>query len=104
MRTERGAALSIAVITAILCAIGAYVVLMMATAQARHGKFFRQRNEARYVAEAGTVLAMQKLWNNPAYCGGPETVATPGGTTGVTVSVTNCGATNAHTISVGVSY
>lgn len=92
MHGERGAALVIAGITAILCAVGVYIVLLMATAQARHGKFFRQRNTARYAAEAAMVQAMQKLWANPAYCGGTETVAVPGGSEAVAVTVTNCGA------------
>lgn len=105
MRNERGAALMIAGVTAVLCAVGAYVVLLMATAQARHGKFFRQRTTARYAAEAALVQAMQKLWVSPAYCGGTENVNVPGGTEPVVVTVTNCGAAvPGKTISAKATY
>ena len=68
---ERGFALAATVITALLCAVAAYVVLLIATSQARRAKVFQERYAARYAAEAGLVWAKeQKLWTTPTWSSG----------------------------------
>jgi hypothetical protein len=77
-RRERGAALGVVVIAGILAAITAYATLMMAVGGAKRGQFYDVGMRARYLAEAGWVIATQKLWSTPAYAGGVELVDTNG--------------------------
>jgi len=120
LRTDRGAALLIFVMTtAVLASIGAYATLFTAANQARLGQFSQGRGDARYIAEAGVVIAMERLWRNPNYPNAlcatdpPNTprdtteyvdinnngVASAGdGDAVVTVTVTNCGAGRLHKI------
>ncbi len=65
MRNRRGAALLLAMVTALLCGIAAYSVLFAAVSAARQGKLFRERTQAQHAAEAGLVWAMQRLWQGP---------------------------------------
>ena len=131
MKHEEGFALVAAMATALLCSIAAFAVLFMATSQARLGWLYQGRAEARYLAEAGLVIATQKLMADPNYCPGgvctrdpadpingsgincegPERVDTNGdGDTldpedaVVAVTVTNCGMGNAHVIGGKVLY
>ena len=107
MRNRQGAALVLVVVIALLCAIAAYVVLMAAVSGARMARVYRERTEARHLAEAALVIAMEKLWVNPNYCGVSESVDTNSdgtGDTAVPITVTNCGAGNAHTLKATVTY
>ena len=65
LRNGRGAALWIVIVTALICSVAAYTMLMMAVSQARRGQFYANRTKARYAAEAGLVWAMQRLWQAP---------------------------------------
>lgn len=71
-RTEQGAALVVAVLTALLSAIAVYTVMVLALSQARQAQFFRERLVARNAAEAGVVWAQQWLWVHPDDCGVPD--------------------------------
>ena len=120
LRTNHGAALLVFVMTtAVLASIGAYATLFTAANQARLGQFSQGRGDARYIAEAGVVIAMEQLWRDPTYPNAacatdpPNTsrstteyvdinnngVATAGdGDAKVTITVTNCGAGRLHKI------
>ena len=77
---ERGVVLAAVVITALICAVAAYTVLLMATSRARQAKFYRERDAARYAAEAGMIWAReQKLWTDPRWSSGPGTDVTING-------------------------
>ncbi|MBI3083693.1 MAG: hypothetical protein HYY90_04960 [Candidatus Omnitrophica bacterium] len=90
-----------AVMIAITTAIGAYALLVASLNQARQSTGNAARMRARYAAEAGLVWAQQQLLaNESTFCGGNHGV---GGLT-VSVTVTNCGAGNTHTLSATVSY
>ena len=73
---EQGIALVIVIVIGVLMAIAAFAVLMMSINRARVGGLFERRAVAFHAAEGGAVLAMQRLWVNPAYCGGPENIGT----------------------------
>ncbi|MBI4323625.1 MAG: hypothetical protein HY596_05060, partial [Candidatus Omnitrophica bacterium] len=60
------------------------------------------RLKAQYAAEAGLVWAMQRLWQDQAYCGAPDPPVING--LNVDVTVTSCGAGNTHTLSAKVLY
>ena len=115
--TQRGLALlGFVVAMATLASIAAYAILFVATSQARLGQFSRERMSSRNLAEAGLVIAMQKLWVDPNYptCPTPgttvtttETVHTSGVITPdptVEITVTNCGAGNLHTLRARAAY
>ena len=109
MRKTRGAALAIVVFIAAVCAIAAYFALFSATTEARHGRFYRERLVARAAAEAGLVIAMQRLYANPGYCGtggGTETFAIPvgAGSVPVTVTISDCNPANRKQVSARVDY
>ena len=99
---EQGSVLVIAILTALVCAISAYAVLMIAMSSARTTQFFPGRTAAWYAAEAGIVWAQDRLMDNPAYCGVPG--PPPLGTIIIAVTVSNCGAGNSHIISSKVVY
>ena len=96
MRQERGTVLAVAILTAIVCSIAAYLVLFLAITQARHARFYHQRVRARYATEAAIVWAQAQLRADPTYCN----TANPPPVEGyqVAVTVTNCGANNTHQI------
>ena len=106
MSSERGMILAVTMMMALVASIVLYGVLQLAVSQGRQGRFFRSRTTARYLAEAGMVLAYERLQANPFYCPvAPELVDTTGdgvGDTPVTITVTNCGAGNTHEIRVSV--
>ena len=110
LESTRGAILAIVIATAFMASIAAYAALLIASSQARQGAFARGRTEARYLAEAGLVIAMQQLAANPAYCGATERVDTNwdgvanASDPQVVVTVTSCGANNAHTLRATVTY
>ncbi len=114
--SQRGAVLGIVIITALICSIIAYAVLVLARSQARRSRAFQGRMEARYLSEAGFIIATNRLRQDPNYpgCTTPgdtkqttERVDTNGdqvGDRGVLVEVTNCGAGRNHTINVQTEY
>lgn len=113
MVNQRGAVLGIVLVLAFICSVSAYVVMFLASAEALRNRVFPDRTEARYLAEAGMVLAMQRLWANPTtYCSGTEyidingdgTASALSGEPAVTVTVTPCGAANVHQLQTTVSY
>lgn len=110
MHNNRGAALGIVIFIALVCAIASYFALFAATSEARHGRFFRERITARAAAEAGLVIAMQRLWADPAYCGaggtGTETFNIPVGAAimPVTVTISDCNPANRKSLSARVDY
>lgn len=107
MWARRGATLAMVVVIAFLCAVAAYVVLFVALSEARRGRLFRERAMARYAGEAALVIAMQKLWADPGYCGGTELIDTNGDSVGdapVVVTVTACGVGNVHQLLTNVTF
>ncbi len=116
LQNQRGAALGIVIFIAMVCGIASYFMLFAATTEARHSKFFRERVTARQAAEAGLVIAMQRLWDNPGYCG--SIMLPPGGyedfavpipslvpvTVTVRVSVSDCTPGNPKSLSARVDY
>ena len=95
-RRSRGTILTVAVLTAFVCSIAAYLVLFLAICQARQARFYKQRLRARYVAEAAVVWAQQRLWLDPAYCNGAIPPVLEGYQPQATV--TNCGTGNTHLV------
>ena len=83
---DRGIVLGTVVMMAVLFAIGAFAALMTALTRMRITGSERQNFEARYAAEGGLVYAMQRLWVNPAYSGGSQTI----GTKAVVITVDPC--------------
>jgi hypothetical protein len=69
LRSERGVALGLIIITSIVFGIAAFGLLYSATNQGEQGQFLGEgRLRARYAAEAGLVMAMQEQFVNPADC------------------------------------
>lgn len=92
---------------ALVASAGAYAAVMTAYSQIRTSRLWRERTKARYLAEAALVIAQQRLWLSPGYCGGTVQVDTNGdqvGDTPVAVTVSNCGAGNRHEIRARVTY
>jgi Tfp pilus assembly protein PilX len=92
MTQERGAALTITIMIALITAIALYAILMMASSQARQAAFTASRLRARYAAEIGLVWAQQRLRDNPAYCGDPDPPVVGG--VAIDVVMTDCGTPN----------
>jgi Tfp pilus assembly protein PilX len=119
---ERGAVLVIVMISALVAAIVAYAELFVSASQAKHARFYRERTDARYLAEAAIVIAREKLFNEaatpfPPGCppGGTQTVTEHVDVNGngvstdlvdraVEVTVTNCGAGRLHLVTAKVMY
>ena len=105
---ERGLALALAIMTALVCGIFAYALLLMATSQARHARFYRSRSRSLAASEAGLVYAREQLLRVPTWCGDPGFLfdSDDDGVkeTTVVITVTNCGAGNSHAISAQVVY
>lgn len=118
MVNQRGAVLGIVVLIAIIGSIAAYTVLMLSVAGARQSLLATRRTQARYLAEAAMVVAMQQLWAEavtpyPGACvPGTDAVTTElldtdGDGTGdapVEVTVTNCGPGGSHAVAARVMY
>ncbi len=68
---ERGAVLLFVTILALIAAIASYAVLILTSGEAIQAKVFDERNDARYLSEAGMVFALEQLRANPDYpeCG-----------------------------------
>lgn len=102
MQNQRGMALILATVVALICAAGTYAMLMMATSQARWSVAVTQHEQARYLSEAGVIWATQRIWQDPAFCtGGPQLIPLAGAS--VEVTVTNC-ALGPHQIHSRVVY
>ncbi len=100
-RNERGAVLGLALFTALIASFASLAVLQLAISQTQHAKFHHDRTRSRYAAEAGIVYAQQQLLANPGYCG---TGGLDINGISVDVTVTDCGAGKAHTVSAKVVY
>ena len=104
---ERGAVLGIVLLSSLVFSIASLAMLSMATSHTQASRHEADKLRARYAAEAGLVRAMEKLWNDPTYCGEAWSIDTNGdGTaeTTINITVTNCGAGSNQTISARVSY
>ena len=77
--SDRGAALGVVVIMAVTAAIGAYVILLVATSRARQQRVYETRTENRYLAEAGVVIARERLGVAAGYTGGTYYLADTNG-------------------------
>lgn len=110
LHNRRGAALGIVILIALVCGLASYFTLFTATSEARHSRFFHERAVARHAAEAGLVIAMQRLWGDPGYCGvggtGVETFNIPVGAAliPVTVNISDCTPGNRKQLSAQVDY
>ena len=128
LKHERGIALAMVIVMAVVFSIAAFTSLTVAlSAFRRQTKGVSSSSElrARYAAEAGLVYAMERLWANPGYP--QQCCAPPGGGTGcsgqtktdtlqldtdgvggndttVTITVTNCGANRDHTLKANVTF
>ncbi|MDP3703952.1 MAG: hypothetical protein Q8R78_06150 [Candidatus Omnitrophota bacterium] len=107
--SDRGMILAVTMMMALVASIVSYGVLQLAVSQGRQGRFFRSQTTARYLAEAGMVLAYERLRAAPGWCGGTEQLDANGNGTledweRVTIAVTNCGgpAGTTHEIRVTV--
>lgn len=109
MARQRGSAMAVILVGALVASMAAYSVLLMTTAQSHQAQFTRKRMQTRYLVEAGYVLASQKLLADPNYCGNTEFIDTNGDGPAapdptVTITVTNCGPGNTHQIDVTANY
>ena len=59
--------MAIAMMTALVAAIFAYTILALAVSQGRQARFFRNRTSARYVAEAGLMVAQAHMTTDVTY-------------------------------------
>lgn len=107
--SDRGMILAVTLMMALVASIVSYGVLQLAVSQGRQGKFFRSQTSARYLAEAGMVLAQERLRTNPsAFCTPtPLQIDADGDGTleaweTVTITDAHCGPGNVHEISVRV--
>ena len=67
--TERGVALVLVAVTAIIFSVAAFAMLTVALSAARRTWLgSEQRLRAKFAAEAGLVWAMQRLFVDPANC------------------------------------
>lgn len=89
-------------VMAFVFGITAFAVLVTGMNRLQTARRTRDRALARYAAEAGLVFAMEQLWDTPAYCGVPDPPSMNG--YAIDVTVTSCGAGNAHTVSAAVTY
>jgi len=104
--------LAVTMMMALVASIVSYAVLQLAVSQGRQGRFFRSQTSARYLAEAGMVLAQERLRENPmTFCTNPTPVQidTNGNgidpldpTVDITVTPAGCPHTGNATISVRV--
>ena len=59
--SDRGMILAVTMMMALVASIVAYGVMQLAVSQGRQGRFFRSQTSARYLAEAGMVVAQLRL-------------------------------------------
>ncbi len=104
MNHERGAALAMMIMMALVAAISIYAILFMASGQARQAAFTASSIRARYAAEVGLVWAQQRLQKNPAYCGNPGPPLISGMLVNVVVTGACSGGSDPPKIAVTVVY
>ncbi len=73
LSNRSGMVLGMSIVLAVLFALVAYSNLLLAISQAEQTRFFKAHPNAKYAAEAGVVIARERLMVNANYCG-------PGGT------------------------
>lgn len=84
MARERGSAMVIILVGALVASVAAYSVLLITTSQAHTTHFSRERMKTRYITEAGYVLATQRLLidreypSNATNCPAPFCTIVPG--------------------------
>ncbi len=66
--TRRGSTLVMAIMVAVIFAVAAYAVLYMSLGMRQRADFSERNLRARYAAESGYIMAMEKMWT-PAGCG-----------------------------------
>lgn len=101
MASRKGIALYLTIMVALIGALAGLTMLTVAISHIKRSQFWHQRGRARYLAEAGLVLARERLFIDPDYCGGTESLDTNGdqvGDTPVTIGISNCGEGNRHEI------
>ena len=103
MYNERGIALGIVTVMAFMLALAAAALMTVGLSRSSTSAKMRNRLQARYVAEAGLVKAMQKLWVDTAYCPPAPGDSVPLGGLEAKVSMTDCAGT-IRTISSKVVY
>ena len=106
---NKGAALVAVIVTALVTSVVSFGVLLLAMSHAQTSDVQIDRLRAQYAAEAGLVLAQQKLWVNPDYCGESWSLDTDGvggvAPTPVSIQVTPCvPGTSQHRIQARVTY
>ena len=116
LANAKGYILGMTLILAFVFAIVAYANLMLAVSQAEHRKFAEKHPNASYAAEAGVVIARERLIRNRDYCGPTGTGvwtqqvdsdgdgAVTAADLTVEITINNCGASNSQTISAKVVY
>lgn len=67
---ERGVALGIVILSAIVFSVAAFAVLTMSLSRAQTAELTEDRLRARYAAEAALVWAMQRLWVDQTWSSG----------------------------------
>ena len=73
--SDRGMILAVTMMMALVASIVAYGILQLSVSQGRQGRFFRSQTSARYLAEAGMVVARERLRENPStFCTNPTPV------------------------------
>lgn len=98
-RERRGTVLLIVILTGLVCAIASYGMLQAGMSQSRHVRFWQNRTDARYLAEAALVIAREILWTNPNWNGGTVNIDSDGnGTLDFPVLVTVANSANRKTL------
>ena len=92
MMGKRGLALAMVIMAALLTAIAAYAILLVATSQAKQGRFNVDRTRTRHAAEAGLVWAHQQLLTDPYWTPGAAPHVTIDGF-GIEIMLPSCGVT-----------
>jgi len=100
---QRGAALGIVIISAVIFSIMAYAVLAMSLSKAQLADYPVDRARAHYAAEAGVVWAREQLWNDSAFCANSNPDLTMNGLD-VDVQISSCGTPGDHEIRATVSF
>ena len=104
--------LGVALVMAIASAIVAFSLLFAAVSESRQSTVLSRRTQARYLAESALVVARERLWQDPTWCGGPVAIDTTGDGTGIKTVVitlnppcTSPGAENQRrTVNAGIVY
>ena len=65
---RNGSTLVMAILVAVIFAVAAYAVLYMSLGMRQRADFSERNLRARYAAESGYIIAMQRRWTNPNDC------------------------------------